>query len=92
MRYFDNGSLHSVLVSKDEVYEFASKWPCSHFCYGHSVWFQFEKEGGDLVDVNLYYHGRKVSDEKIDGSAMLALSHDAQKWAEKKRLKKEGKR
>lgn len=84
MRSFDNGSLHSVTVLADEVYLFAMRWPCSGFRYGDTVRFLFELNDGILVDLELRRNGHRVSDQRIDGSALIALSKDALRYAEMK--------
>jgi hypothetical protein len=72
MRYIDNGCFHSVSVSKAEVLAFKDRWPCSGLPE-RSHWFQFYKRNGDLVDMRPNYY---------DGPDLLALSQDAQRFAE----------
>lgn len=74
MRVKDNGCFFSVSVSEREVSEFKAKWPCSGLPE-RSIWFQFQKSNGDLVD---------LSPSDIDGEALLALSQDAQAYGEKR--------
>lgn len=71
-RYFGNGSFHSVQLTRFEVGEWSQSWPC--FGTAKSVWFQFEKKSGDMVDCS------DISG--MDESAVLALTHDAQYWCE----------
>ena len=71
-RYFDNGSYHSVQLTRSEVEEWARFWPCFGDC--RPVGFQFEKKSGDMVD------GSGTSG--MDESGVLALSHDAQFWCD----------
>ncbi len=74
MRKYDQGSLVRVTVSADEAHRFAYRWPCSGIKWGDKFSFTFEKSNGDLVDM----HGDK---ERHDGSAILAISEDASKYA-----------
>ena len=74
MRYYDNGCFFSVTVSSREVENFKSHWPCSELPY-RSIWFQFDKRNGDLIDVR---------PSNIDGAALVALSEDARAYGLKK--------
>jgi len=76
MKYQDNGCFHSVTVSRDEVEAFKEQWPCSGIP-SRSVWFQFDKRNGDLVDM-------RPSLESSDGGAVVAMSQDAQAFALKR--------
>lgn len=73
MRYIDNGSCYSVQVGRRDVETFRRSWPCSTLPL-RAITFQFDKRNGDLVDIYPY--------NVPDGSDLLALSQDAQKWAE----------
>lgn len=88
MKAFNNGSFFTVCASCDDVERFAERWPCSGFRYGDSVAFQFDKRNGDLVDMIYRNGGRRADDARVDGGAMLALSHDCQAYGAK-RLKVE---
>ena len=70
MRCFDQGSCFRVTVSADEVREWKRSWPASGL-RSTSKSFTFDKRNGDLVDHN--------ATESEDGSALAALSEDAQK-------------
>lgn len=72
MRAFDNGSLFSCSVSYREVDAFNESWPCSTLP-SQSIWFQFDKRNGDLVDMR----------PQVDGPEALALAQDAQNYAAK---------
>jgi len=75
MRYYDNGSMYTVSVSRREVEAFKDKWPCSGL---PDTWvaFQFYKRNGDLVDISPERAARS-----FDGSTvLLALSRDAQAY------------
>ena len=74
MRYRDNGCFYSVSVSKREVEDFKSHWPCSGLPT-HAVTFQFDKKSGDLVD---------IAPNAFDGDAAVALAADAQAYGEVK--------
>ena len=75
MRAYDNGCFYSVSVSADEVSAFKDQWPCSGLPDDTSLWFQFDKRNGDLVDLR---------PSNVDGDALLALSHDAQAYGKRK--------
>ncbi len=68
----DYGSSIKVTVSEDEVCSFKKTWPCSGLPDDTEIWFEFSKSSGDLIDLHPW---------EIDGEAVLALSHDAQKFA-----------
>ena len=73
MKLYDNGCYFSVSVSCREVENFASRWPC--FGSTRTMWFQFDKQNGDLVDI--------VGDKGMDSAGVLALSIDCQTWGVK---------
>ena len=73
MKYIDNGCFFTVKVTRDEVERFKSTWPCSGLPE-RALWFQFDKRNGDLVDMG--------GAGNYDGSDLLALSQDAQKWGD----------
>lgn len=83
MRLFDLGEGFNVTVSEDDIDRFNDQWPASELRGLHGVTFQFDKRNGDLVDI-WYKNG---DSERWDGSALSALSQDAQKYGES-RLKK----
>lgn len=78
MRFFDQGGHYSVVVTETDVDRFNDRWPASELRGLRGVTFQFEKRNGDLVDIE-YHNG---DSEQWDGSALLALSQDAQKYGE----------
>jgi hypothetical protein len=57
-----------VFVSRQDVENFNSKWPCSPIPE-KACFFDFQK--GDLVDMSDHLR-------ECDGAALLALSQDAQ--------------
>lgn len=77
---------YCVLVDTDDLANFAKTWPCSGLgdaidtCM--SVWFEFDGADGDLVDYEWAdANGDPAHEpEGIDGSALQALSQDAQQW------------
>lgn len=75
MKVFDNGSFFSVTVSKADIHAFKSQYPCSGIPSDISIWFQFSKANGDLVD---------IEPSTIDGPGVLALAQDAQNYGAKK--------
>ena len=68
-----------VAVSEEDIHAFASRWPCSGLDGLTGVTFAFAANG-DLVDV--WY--RNGNGERWDGPALVALSHDAQAYLEKR--------
>ncbi len=79
MRAFDKGSTFGVQCTCDDVEAFAARWPCSGMRAGDHFRFEFDKLSGDLVDIN-YGDRCRVSADRIDGAAMVALSQDAQRY------------
>jgi hypothetical protein len=56
-----------VIVSRDEVAAFNSKWPCSELRPTRAYWFEFD-DNQDLIDVDV--------PEQDDGSAATAMAED----------------
>lgn len=79
MRVYDQGALVRVTCSADDVAAFKRTWPASGMHYGDRCSFTFDKRNGDLVDMS--YNGRFPEPARVDGSAIAALSQDAQKFA-----------
>ena len=71
MRKYDQGCFVRVTVSRSEVDNFRSTWPCSSLP-DRGISFTFDKRNGDLVDMFPY---------DLDGSDVVALSQDAQQYA-----------
>ena len=71
MRAYDNGCFFTVLCSESDVDAFADRWPC--FGTRKTLWFQWDKRNGDLVDTNQI-------DGEQDGAGVLALSDDAKAY------------
>lgn len=78
MRAKDNGNCFSVTISRSDVEQFKSTWPCSNLP-GRSIWAQFYKGNGDLVDLQ----PSNLEEQGADGSALLALIQDGQNYAAK---------
>ena len=78
MKVFDNGSSYAVTVSRREVEQFTTRWPCCSLpqC---AITFHFDKRNGDLVDIT---PNRIVN--RVNGPEAAALSEDAQKYGEKR--------
>lgn len=73
---------NTVLVSTADLQAMRHVWPCSGLPFdGFCVSFEFDSRG-NLVDMNWYTdEGIDVSEpDGIDGSCLLALSQDAQKF------------
>lgn len=60
-----------VIVSREEVAAFNSRWPCSTLRPSRAYWFEFEANG-DLVDTDCPQHD--------DGPAALAMAEDCQRY------------
>lgn len=75
MRAFDNGCFFTVQLSRDDVRNFKTQWPCNGMPTA-PIWFQFDKRNGDLVDMK----PSDWEDRGADGSAMVALSEDAKTY------------
>ena len=74
MRVYRHGSSVRVALSADDVSSFKRQWPASGLVHGDRVSFTFEKNG-DLVD--FAFNGRFPEPKRVDGAALVALSHDA---------------
>jgi len=76
-RYYDNGAFYSVQFGQDEVRAFTRRWP-GHNLHGvKSVWAQFDRKNGDLVDLKV----NNGDSEPWDGPALVALVGDMQNAA-----------
>lgn len=73
LRFWDKGSTFAVTVGKDEVYAFSRQWPASNLGPG-PYFFEFGRNG-DLVDVE-----GPGARSWADGSALKALSEDAERY------------
>jgi hypothetical protein len=68
---------YTVELSEDDIDAFSSVWPCCKLVGLRGVTFSFDSKG-DLVDVDY----RNGSSDDWDGSELLALSQDAQEFAQ----------
>ncbi len=75
MRLIDNGAYYTVQVSENDVARFKAQWPCSGLP-DRRIAFEYQRSNGDLVDM-------RPDTSAFDGPALLALSQDAQEWAER---------
>lgn len=76
MRVFlDGAGFVVVSVTGHDVSTFARTWPCSGLSE-RPVTFTFDPRNGDLVDSN-----DATNHPSADGSAILALAEDAQRFA-----------
>jgi hypothetical protein len=73
MKAHDNGCFYSVTISRREVADFRSQWPCSGLP-DKAIWAQFDKRNGDLVDM-------EPDLSSADGGALLAIIADGQRYA-----------
>lgn len=60
-----------VIVSRDEVATFNSRWPCSTLRPSRAYWFEFDASG-DLVDTDC--------PEQDDGPAASAMADDCRAY------------
>ncbi len=74
IRTYDQGSLYSVSVGAGEVLRWRRGWPASGLHDLDSVWAQFDRRTGDLVDLEC----NKGSCHPFDGPALKALVDDMQ--------------
>lgn len=82
IRVYDNGSLFSISVGDREISDFRDRWPASGLSSLRSLWAQFEKSNGDLVDLRA--NGRHGGGRFGDEGALKALVDDMQCYAEAK--------
>ncbi len=75
MRYFDQGAVFRVTVSRREVEDFAARWPC--FGTARALSFTFDGGGGGLVDL--------AGDRGMDAGGVAALSEDAHEYGQGQR-------
>ena len=83
IRTYNNGSFYTVSFGEQEIRDFRSRWPGSGMSNLRSVSAQFDRDGGDLVDIAC--NGRSC--ERYDGPALVALTEDMQCAAARKGAK-----
>lgn len=67
------GATIAVNLTARDVADFNRRWPCSDIPE-RRCWFEFANRNGDLVDMSPHLMD-------FDGPALLALSQDAQRFA-----------
>lgn len=74
-------SYSTQIFTRAELETFAAQWPCFGLPDNvQSIWFQFQDSNGDLVDMGASNGLTDLPsgwDEAMDGSGLVALSHDA---------------
>lgn len=81
MRFYDKGRWYGVSFNETEISDFRRQWPASGLHGLRSIYFEFDKRNGDLVDLKA---NGKHDAGRFDGPALVALSEDAQKLAIRK--------
>lgn len=77
MRAFIHLHGYRVALNEDDIDRFNDEWPCSNLRGLRGVTFGYDARG-DLVDI--WY--RNGNAERWDGPELVALSEDAQRYAE----------
>jgi len=67
--------MYSVAFGEAEIGAFRAKWPGSGLGSLRSIWAQYDRRNGDLVDLRC--NGRDSCD-RFDGPALAALTDDMQ--------------
>lgn len=80
-RVSESGRDYKVAVGQDEIDEFRDQWPGAGMSTLRSINAEFDKESGDLIDLNC--NGRHGC-SRWDGDALLALVGDMQCLGQKK--------
>jgi hypothetical protein len=75
MRVTRLGVHTQVMMSRKDVDAFKTSYPCSGLP-SRAITFEFDSRNGDLVDIF-------PDSARFDGPALLALSQDAQEFANK---------
>lgn len=83
IRTTDNGAFYSVSFGEDEVRAFRSRWPASGLGALRTVWAQFDRRNGDLVDLQC----NRRDCYRFDGPALAALVSEMQCAATRKGAK-----
>ena len=81
IRTYDNGSAYSISIGEAEISGFRRRWPGNGLGGLRSLWAQYEKRNGDLIDTKANGSG---STEPFDGPALVALIDDMQCYADAK--------
>lgn len=71
-----------VSVSSEETRKFNSQFPCSNIPDGSQFLIELDARNGDLVNITMHLEDGQYADSSdYDGSALLALTHDANNFA-----------
>jgi hypothetical protein len=71
-----------VSVSSDETRRFNRQFPCSNIPDGATFLIELDARNGDLVGITMHLEdGEYVDSSEYDGSALLALTTDANNFA-----------
>lgn len=84
VKTYDNGAFYSVSFGEAEVADFRRQWPASGLSALRSIWAQYDRRNGDLVDLRCNGRG---SCDRFDGPALKALTDDMQCAATKRAAK-----
>lgn len=80
-RVYDKGSLYGISIGEDEIRDFRRRWPASGLDGLRNLYAAFEKDNGDLVELEC---NRREGCEEYDGPALAALTNDMQCVAERR--------
>ena len=83
VRTYNNGAFYSASFGQEEIRDFRASWPASGLSSLRSLWAQFDRRNGDLVDLRC----NRGSCERFDGPALTALVDDVQCAATRKGTK-----
>lgn len=83
IRTRDNGSAYSVSFGEEEIRSFRSSYPGAGMNSLRSIYAQFDRRNGDLVDLQCNNRGC----HRFDGPALAALVNDMQCAATRKGAK-----
>jgi hypothetical protein len=71
-----------VSVTSEETRRFNRQFPCSNIPDGSRLLIELDARNGDLVNITMHLgDGEYVDSADYDGSALLALTHDAKNFA-----------
>jgi hypothetical protein len=71
-----------VSVSSEETRSFNRQFPCSNIPDGSTLLIELDARNGDLVNITMHLEdGEYVDSSEYDGSALLALTMDANNLA-----------
>jgi hypothetical protein len=71
-----------VSISSEDTTTFNRQFPCSNIPDGAQFSIELESRNGDLVNITMRLEdGQYVDSSDYDGSALLALAHDANNFS-----------